>query len=236
MDVWEAARIILRRWFVVLPILVLTGVLAGALGDRSQPEYSASSTVVMLAPFRTNGETGTAMSNPYLNFNSSLTTTAIILRASLDRSEIRELIATEGLAPNYNVIPQDRSPLVDVTVRTDSAEKATATVNRVVQLLQDDLRARQLNLRTPRDQTITTQVLSPATAATLFNSGRARTRYLVIGLGLFVAALAAFAAEGGIRFAARRKARRTAVTAAAGRAQTANRSTGVEAGRVESSR
>lgn len=233
MDVWEAARIILHRWFVVLPILILTGVLAVSLGERSQPEYTASSTVVMLAPFRTNGETGTAVSNPYLNFNSSLTTTAIILQASLNRREIRSLLADEGLAANYNVIPQDRSPLVIVTVTTDSSQKAVASANRVVQLLQDDLRARQANLRTPRDQTITTQVLSPAAGATLFNSGRARIRYLVIGLGLFLAALAAFAADGAIKIAARAKSRRTVAII---RTPSANLSTGVEAGRVESTR
>jgi len=222
-DVWEATRVLLRRWWVVVPVLLVTALFALRLSERVQPEYSASATLVMLAPFRTNGETGVATSNPFLNFSGALTTTAYVIQSALDRDEVRLQIAREGLASNYTVGPETRgtqgdvrsTPLVLVSVTTGAPGQATATVNRVVELFQAELKTRQSSLGTPRNETITSQVISPAVRATAAGSGGRRVLYSVGALGLLAAALVAFAVDAMIVRYTARNASRLASRAAA---------------------
>lgn len=223
LDVWEAMRVLLRRWWVVVPLLLITVLFALRLSERVQPEYSASATLVMLAPYRTNGETGVATSNPFLNFSGSLTTTAYVIQSALDRDEVRLQVAREGFASNYNVGPETRgtqgdvrsTPLVVVSVTTDAPGQATATVNRVVELFQAELRTRQAALGTPRDETITSQVIAPAVRAISSGSGGKRVLYTVSALGLLAAALAALAVDAAIVRLTAHRARRLAAKAAA---------------------
>lgn len=49
MDILTIGAIVLRRWFVIIPVLLLTGAGAVVIAERTQPEYSASASFLLVA-------------------------------------------------------------------------------------------------------------------------------------------------------------------------------------------
>ena len=48
MDLWQSLQVVRRRWYVVLPLLIVTVGIAFAAGTGIEPDYHASADVILL--------------------------------------------------------------------------------------------------------------------------------------------------------------------------------------------
>ena len=199
MDIWDALRVVMRRWYVALPVIIVSAVVITQVGTRVNAEYSAESSFVLVGHSTTRSDEGDAPSafvNPYLSFSSSLSTTAQVLQLSVSSSEARRTVGEKGLATNYEVTVASRSPIVNVSVKADDPEVAVDTLDQVAQLLQDELDVRQDVIDAPADERIGLSVLSEGDAPTTQLGNQNRVRLIFAGVGIASAVAAAFLVEG----------------------------------------
>ena len=194
MDLWTATKIVLRRWAIVVPALVLTGVVAVVVVSRIAPSYAATGTVEFLASNQANTV------NPYIHFDPSLQTTATLVGASVGSVQTRATFAFFGLDSNYKVVaPYDPTravlvPSLDISSKASNATVAVATLKRLSAAIKTDLNGRQEAIGAPTNTWI--QLRSTLdTKAVKQNGQKTKVLVLIVLLGVAVSVSLAFFAE-----------------------------------------
>ena len=165
MDFATTLRILLRRWYVVVPALALTA--AGAYLGMQQvtPQYESSGSLVLLGPatgLEVAGEKVPQV-NAYLEFGGALATTAEVLsKATLSDASAKKL-ADAGATGEYEVGTgsDGGSPIINIVATGTSPRIATLTVEEITKLLTAELERRQVAARAPRSQFIRVEVVAP---------------------------------------------------------------------------
>ncbi|SDM19839.1 hypothetical protein SAMN04488074_11830 [Lentzea albidocapillata subsp. violacea] len=181
MDFWGTVRVLRRRWYIALPAVLLTGVLALSVYITVPTRYESSGVLVLTSPAaggryseKTKPEDVVRV-NPLLQFDGSLTTTAQILTQVLGDPKTAEELAGEGSTAVYtaNTGPVG-GPLLFVTTEADSAESAEGLVGKVLEKAVAELAAQQKALSAPEQTFITAQVLVKPTTASAKIGGKVR--------------------------------------------------------------
>ena len=177
MDLLTALKILVRQWPVVLIGLVLTVVGVVQVGGLVKPTYEAKATVLLLGP-------GTG--NRFLAFDANLEVTADALIVVMQSDTGIERVTAAGTEGGYALV-RTNGPLIEITGSAPSGEEATATVERVMAVLEEQLVAAQEGA--PDAERITLDVLTQPVAAPEYGSRvRAQAAVGAIGLVLTVTA------------------------------------------------
>lgn len=144
MDLAAVIRSLLRRWYVVLAGLLITGAAGYAVLTQIPPTYTASGTVLLLPPTATvEGE------NPLLQLGG-LEQPASLVVAYLAGSSARAEFAETFPTAEYDIVvdPLSRGPLLVVTMQDvteqgtmDALQALLDQVPATLDLLQDDVAA-----------------------------------------------------------------------------------------------
>lgn len=172
MDVWRMTVALLRRWYVFLPLLVVTGATVFMVGEGINPEYEVTTTVVLVP-----GVQPSEFENPY----GTIDQTNVVLAVVLDAAGTRQKIADQGLDAEYEVVPRDRSRIMDLTVRNEASEVALATSEAVLAVAREELVERQGAVDIPPPAQIGLQVLQPPAVSDVVMAGKVRSM-AVVGL------------------------------------------------------
>jgi hypothetical protein len=181
MDFWGTVRVLRRRWYIALPAVLLTGVLALYVYITVPTRYESSGVLVLTSPAaggryseKTKPEDVVRV-NPLLQFDGSLTTTAQILTQVLGDPKTAEELAGKGSTATYtaNTGPVG-GPLLFVTTEADSAEAAQGLVGKVLERTVGELSAQQKALNAPEQTFITAQILVKPTTAEAKVGGKVR--------------------------------------------------------------
>lgn len=224
-DSATSLRMMLRRWYVVLPVLTLTATSSIAVAQAVQPSYQVAATVVLLVP---NGKASQPseissegpVSNPYLQFTNSLKISAEVMSIVLTSDTIRKRLAESGWLADYKVVPSTEiSPTPTLTVTSTSRRERDArrTLTAVVRMLRTELARRQISAGAAGESLIQVQVASPPTTAKRVAGSTIRAVAITVALGLAATFAIAYCAEAladrrrlrrGRRSRARRRSRR----------------------------
>lgn len=196
MDLWTVVKVVVRRWYAVLPVLVLTGAFAYQI-DKAPPTYEANASVLLVAPNSTTGATGaTVKQNSFLIFSGSLNITASAVSRILNDSEVRASYAEAGLLPDFEIGSDPSIPLIGVTATGSDGKVVVATVKRVLTDVSAQLQTLQDQAEAPADARIgVRELVNPDTADSL-RGDVGRTMATVGALGLLLAAAVALTIEG----------------------------------------
>jgi hypothetical protein len=181
MDFWETMRVLARRWYIAVPALLVSAVLAFMTYTSVPTRYESTGVMVFTSPSsggRFSDSTkpeDVVRVNPLLAFDGSLTTTAQILTQvlgdPLTRKELAGADSTSAYTANTGPVG---GPLLFVTAESDSAEEAQLLVGKVLDRAGVELDARQRTLNAPEPTFITAQVLVKPTAAEAKIGGKVR--------------------------------------------------------------
>jgi hypothetical protein len=141
-------RVLLARWYITVPGLLLSLALAGLTFLAVPPQYSSNAVAVLVQP-KLHGKDPTT--NPFLTFDSSLSTTALIIVQALDTPETA---ASIGLSPGgdsytvkdvgtIDVGDQVVQPFIYIKSQASTEQAAVDIVNNVLDLASQDLLDRQ---------------------------------------------------------------------------------------------
>lgn len=182
MDVWRITVAVLRRWYVFLPLLALTGYAAMTLGNGVKPQYEATATVVLVP-----GQAPSEVENPY----GGLSDTAEVLAIVLDDAAVRDRIKAQGLNPEYEFSARSRSSIMNFTTLSDSPEVSLKTGQTVLDLAREELAERQGSVGIPEGAQVDIQVLQAPAVSDVVATGKLRIMAVVGILGAALALLAA---------------------------------------------
>lgn len=177
MDVWRITVAALRRWYIFLPLLALTGFGAVTAGQGVDPQYEVTATTILVP-----GPVVSDIENPY----GTLYDTNQVLSIVLGATPARQTIEAQGLNPEYEASPRssgtdfrDRSSVMNVTVLSDSQQESLATSDAVIELARQELAQRQGAAGIPADAQIGLQVLQAPVVSDVVSEGKTRIMSIV---------------------------------------------------------
>lgn len=218
MDLWQTVRVLLRRWYIVVPVAVLTGFAARTVAQGVQPGYTISAVAIVLPPSQARVATEKGIQvlpvNPYLSFSGSTQTATKALAIAASGADFRQTLPRRSAVANYSVEVPPREPLLTVGVESRDPAAALSAANDVLEGLRALLAERQPAVRP--EQELSLDVLSPPAVSAVDNS-RLRAAVVTVVVGLLLAVAAAVAVEG---LSADRTRRRRAHAAAAKSSET----------------
>jgi hypothetical protein len=195
MDFWKTIGVLLRRWYVAVPVFFVALVIGGGVFLKVPTQYVSTGTMVLTAP--TAGATtavdpahASGPGNPLLDFEGSLTITTQLLIQSMSSPSVAQQIADQGGVSTYQAGDGNTGgPFVVIVATANSPQEAELTVSLTLKYAQNELDARQKNLNAPPSTYIGTQsVVSPTQATTkISNKVKDGGIALVVGLVLSLA-------------------------------------------------
>lgn len=169
-----------KRWYVALPLLMLTLGAAAVLAARPGP-YQVESQVVLLPSQNISNQNG---GNPLLGFDNSITLAADLLRRELIDPATVQALAAEGYASSYQVSddPVTSGPVLDVTVTGRNKASVTQTLDGVTAEVATKLAQMQSSLH--RANRLTSQVVYLNAKPVTETTKKLRTPLLVFAGGI----------------------------------------------------
>ncbi len=207
-----------RRWYVVLPALVLTVAATMAVRSVVGNQYRAQSSIVLVTPATPPdliGEQGQrptpCAQNPFCG-SGNLSNLGNVVARSMADDDVAERMEERHPGVEYTVVlsPDDRSPIIEMTTTAAGPDRALAALQSVEREVRAELQRRQRAVGVPGDALITSAVVTAAKSATVQAGGRIRATVVTLGAGLLVTIGLAYLVESVSR------SRRARAAAAAG--------------------
>ena len=220
MDFWRTILVLVRRWYVVIPVLLLS--LGGAfLVYRSVEPVYVSNAVIALTTPTTGGSLPYQKNrpnpeiNPLLNSDRGLSLAASLLIAALNAPD---LASSMGAPPGGEIVLDVNNgttnvenlatgPLVYISCEAPTGELAQGIVARVSRQARAELRKRELQVRAPMSTYIVMTDVVPATVPEEQQGRKSRPALIAMLAGGMAALTAGYGAES---FAVARRSKRAA--------------------------
>jgi hypothetical protein len=201
MDFWKTMGVLLRRWYVAVPVFVISLGLGAGVFMTVHTQYESTGTIVLTAPTAgavtsTDPTKAVGPGNPLLDFEGSLTTTSQLLTQSLSSPTVAKQIASQGGVDTYQAGDGlTGGPFIVIIADATSPQAAERTVSLALKYAEDELNTRQKTLNAPTVTYIGTQVVVAPTPATTKIGGKVRAGGVALVAGLVVSLAAAFGLE-----------------------------------------
>jgi hypothetical protein len=231
MDFWGTVVVVFRRWFVTLPAFALAVGAAVAVYVSIPITYTSTAVLVLTTPttggsLPSNPKYPNGLTNPLLNFDRGLSTTASIVIGVLSTPEMATALgATPDGDPSYEVNngssnPENlaQTPFVFITGESVSPQAAQDLVRRVSAQARMVLADRQRDVHAPRATYIAIDQAVPPTTPQPQKGRRTRAAAVALALGGVAGLVSAFAAESVAQAMRVRKAKKVRKAGMAGAA------------------
>lgn len=215
MDFWKTLVVLVRRWYVAVPTLVMSLGLAAVTFQSVPSKFEANGSVVLLSPTggaSTKNDDG--QTNPLLGFDSSLTTVSTALTQVLLSPDVVTELTDQGATADYQVGNGNLGgPFINVVADGQSPSEAQRTVRLVLKRARTELKNREIAYHAPPSTYIQVDDLVKPTEAKQLLGGKVRAAGAALALGLAASLSMAFLVEsvGENRRERRRRERRAAM-------------------------
>jgi len=143
MDLAEVVRVIRARWYVLLPLLLLTMALAVGVDKSIPTKYQSTSSISLLSSqSATSGTTALpGTNNPFLNFNSSLNDTADFLVRRLGSVDATNDLASRGVTETFSIVlaAGAQGPFITLAVTGTNREHVLTSMNTLIEYTEQEL-------------------------------------------------------------------------------------------------
>lgn len=179
MDLLAVLRIAARRWYLLVPLIILSVVASRAVYGQVRPSYEIEAVLPITAPYVQTSEAADRLGrNTFLD----LRVTSSIMASLGDSADIRHAIEEQGGDPEYEI--GSDAGVITVSVSTDSPERALTTYRLVGETLSVRLDKLQESTGAPPEFRVTINKILQPTGALISTSGRERAVIASLALGL----------------------------------------------------
>ena len=173
-DVWGLTVAAFRRWYVLIPLVLVSLGLAYLAGSRTQSEYELDGAVLLLVP---SGDP--VATNPYASAAG-----VEILGLKAMSSSTRASFEDEGLSSDYDISYDRRSPVIRFELVADSELAALGTGEGLVEYLANTLNESQGDLGIRDADRVTLEVVDAPDDVVPVAKGRLRVTAVIAVLGV----------------------------------------------------
>lgn len=194
MDLIASIKVMLRRWYVVVPVAALMLSLTAAAYSRLEPSYQAGGSLILHGPPITVDEK-TGESNPY----ASAASVGLLSRVASDvlsQKITRVAFRDRGFSPDYAIAVDPYTPaVVTITAIGDTPAAAKNTAGAVMKEFIKETQERQVRQGAPRTTLVTVETITQPVTVTVLNGSRLQAAAALLAVGAVTTVAAGFAAE-----------------------------------------
>lgn len=192
MDLWDLTRLLFRRWYFAVPILLVSALVAVLVARSVEPDYRATGNAVLIpapgdpgdAEARAQNKAINRPPNPWGDLGFNALGQAAILQVM--RQETLAQFKAAGLSDSITIQMDIRSPIFIIEAVGTSPEQATNTVREVIKELSAEVAAQQASYGVMPQDTITTRTLTDGADVETVTSKVKRVLVVIVGLGLLL--------------------------------------------------
>jgi hypothetical protein len=203
MDLWDVTKLLARRWFIAVPLLLVTFGIALWIGLTTDPDYKATSHVTLLPPtVRRDPQAGTAQNvNPW---TVETLTAAVLTR--LNSKAQHDALEAEGLSPIWETDTDLRfHELISIEVTAHDEETARATTRRLQAIATEEVTRQQDRYNLKQGEEITTIPFDTGENVEPSRSKVLRAMVVVVGVGGILTVATVIALDALLRLRSRRR-------------------------------
>jgi capsular polysaccharide biosynthesis protein len=219
MDLWDVAKLMGRRWYVALPMLLLTAAATWWTVSTVKPDYTATTNVTLLPPtLRNDAPTATARKvNPW--DTESLT---IATLTYLNSKRLHDQMKAEGFAHVWQADTDLRfSSLIVIKVTAEGREQAQRSARELQQRVTREVARQQAKYPLKPGEQITTNPFDNGDNVETATSKVKRALIVVIGIGMILTIAMTVGLDAILRWRSARRAHGSVAVARQGRATAA---------------
>jgi len=183
MDLWDVVKLIVRRWIISVPLLLLTVVALIWTAKEVTPNYTAEGNILMLPPTtEINSTDGERTVNPW--DTDSLTGAVITL---LRNKSLHEQLAGEGFQATWEAGRDVQFfSVINIEVTASTTETAQATVQRLSEVVAHEVNARQQGYGLTEGQMVGTVTLGAGENVGIARGNQMRALIVVLFAGMIL--------------------------------------------------
>ena len=217
MDFWDLTKLLFRRWYVAVPLVLLSMAGTAWAALTIQPDYVATSYVQLVPPAVTpkqnDGKTATPR-NPWLDLGVSSLGKAGIL--TVQDQKVVEQLKADGHSDTFTLTLDMTLPIVTFEVIAGDEEQATRSNEELVKRFTANVAALQADYGAAKDQSITVRQLVLGTNINESTSKVKRALVAIGGVGLLLSVALTVLVDAALRRRAQDKAAASADPTPAG--------------------
>jgi len=185
-DIWELFKLVGRRWYFGVPMLVLTIVATGWALTTIKPDYSSEGTIILVPPADKTPLSNSELTstNTWVELGEDVMAQAVTI--SVQTHDTRDQIGKDGFVNTYTVTSTDRSNLITIDATGPTPGLAQDTVQRVQKQIAMEVEQKQAVFHPKAGRSITTQVLDNGDTVNTVSSKVKRAAVIIIGVGLLL--------------------------------------------------
>jgi hypothetical protein len=188
----DALSVLMRRWYVVLLGTILVATASVAAMSWVPTSYQASGQVLLILPSEASG--ADTPTNPYLNLQDGMTTTASLVAGTLATRDTARDLARNGFRSEYAIALQpDTGPLLVITATDTDPQAALATRDEVIRQVDVRLDRMQSNLGIPDRLLISGMPTAVGERAEVLPGSKVRALAAIVAGGMTLTLLLTFA-------------------------------------------
>jgi hypothetical protein len=185
-DLWDLTKLLLRRWYIALPLLLASVAIVFMTAQTVTPDYRALGYLQMIPPPGSsqppNANAKPRPHNPWLDLGYEPLGTAVLLKVT-DKDSL-ERLAANGLTDSVAVELSRNGTLFEIEAVGTSPAQATATVQEVIRMLSAEIAASQQQYRVLPEDTITTTIVNNGGNVEVVTTKQKRILVVAAGLGV----------------------------------------------------
>lgn len=190
LDFWDITRLLLRRWRISMPLLLMTAVLTGVTFALVKPTYVATAYVELVPPAPITTSTGTIaldVRNPWLNQGLQGLGNAALVTVE-DLAYINRLKAAGYSNKVATMMGGSSTPVVTFTVNGATREQVSQTLIKVIGRFHDSIDSLQADSGIATADLVTDLRLDSSGNVAPSHSRVKRAVVAIAGLGLLLSA------------------------------------------------
>jgi capsular polysaccharide biosynthesis protein len=202
-DLWDLAKLMGRRWYLMAPMVILTIAATSWALITIKPDYTSTGQIMLIPPADRTPLTPAELqsTNTWVEVGEDIMAKALSI--SLNTNQTHKEIAGEGFSTAFEVSAEDRSSILTVTATAATPEAAQATVQRLEQQITREVEEMQARYKPKAGRSITTQVLDAGDTIEVVSSKVKRAAVVIIGVGLLLTAAVTIVGDNILRRRAR---------------------------------
>lgn len=182
MDFWDVAKLMWLRWYVTVPMLLLTAALTLWTAVNVSPDYQVTGHIAMVGSNvePPEAEDGTVqIINPW---SSEALAEAAEIR--LGGMALADELASAGYEGSWSLGVTGRQPWLRLEVVAKSPEQAQATAARLREIIEEEIRNRQNDYNVPQQQQVSTVWFDQGETQEMITRAMRRAVVAAVGAGM----------------------------------------------------
>ncbi|MET7424106.1 hypothetical protein [Dactylosporangium sp. NPDC005555] len=188
MDLWDLAKLMGRRWYLMAPMIILTLAATSWALLTIKPDYTSTGQIMLIPPADRTPLTPAELqsTNTWVEVGEDIMAKALSI--SLNTNQTHKEIEGEGFSTTFEVAAEDRSSILTVTATATTAAAAQATVQRLQKQITREVDEMQARYKPKAGRAISTQVLDGGDTIEVVSSKVKRAAVVIVGVGLLLTA------------------------------------------------